>query len=72
MRRIFLIITILTPLFVKAQDTISMGLKDCMKYAVEHSTKITIQDADNRDAQVNRRDAILTAFTPSVDGGTYA
>lgn len=72
MRRIFLIITILTPLFVKAQDTITMGLKDCMKYAVEHSTKVTIQDADNRDAQVNRRDAILTAFTPSVDGGTYA
>jgi len=72
MRRIFLIITILTPLFVKAQDTISMGLKDCMQYAVEHSMKITIQDADNRDAQVNRRDAILTAFTPSVDGGTYA
>ena len=72
MKRIFLITMILTPLFIKAQDTISMGLKDCMKYAVEHSTKITIQDADNRDAQVNRRDAILTAFTPSVDGGTYA
>ena len=72
MKRIFLIITILLPLFVKAQDTISMGLKDCMQYAVEHSTKITIQDADNRDAQVNRRDAILNTFTPEISGNTYA
>lgn len=72
MKRIFLFIAVFTPFIIKAQDTISMGLKDCMQYAVEHSMKITIQDADNRDAQVNRRDAILTAFTPSVDGGTYA
>ena len=72
MKRIFLITMILTPLFIKAQDTISMGLKDCMQYAVEHSTKVTIQDADNRDAQVNRRDAILNTFTPEISGSTYA
>lgn len=72
MKRIALIITILLPLFLKAQDTITMGLKDCMQYAVEHSTKITIQDADNRDAQVNRRDAILNTFTPEISGSTYA
>ncbi len=72
MKRIALIITILLPLFLKAQDTITMGLKDCMQYAVEHSTKITIQDADNRDAQVNRRDAILNTFTPEISGNTYA
>ena len=57
---------------VKAQDTTTMDLKACMRYAVEHSTKIRIQQADNRDAQINRRDAILAAFTPEISGGTYA
>ena len=57
---------------VKAQDTVTMDLKACMRYAVEHSTKIRIQQADNRDAQIDRRDAILAAFTPEVSGGTYA
>ena len=57
---------------VKAQDTITMNLKDCMNYAVEHSTKMRIQQADNRDAQIDRRDAILAAFTPQVSGNTYA
>lgn len=57
---------------VKAQDTVTMNLKECMRYAVEHSTKIRIQQANNRDAQIDRRDAILSAFTPSVSGNTYA
>lgn len=57
---------------VKAQDTLTMDLKACMRYAVEHSTKMRIQQADIRDAQIDRRDAILSAFTPSIDGGTYA
>ena len=57
---------------VKAQDTVAMDLKACMRYAVEHSTKMRIAQADNRDAQIDRRDAILAAFTPSIDGGTYA
>ena len=57
---------------VKAQDTITMNLKDCMNYAVEHSTKMRVQQADNRDAQIDRRDAILAAFTPQVSGNTYA
>ena len=55
-----------------AQDTVTMNLKECMRYAVEHSTKIRIQQADNRDAQIDRRDAILNAFTPEVIGGTNA
>ena len=55
-----------------AQDTVTMSLKDCMRYAVEHSTKVRIQQADNRDAQIDRRDAILAAFTPQVNGNTYA
>ena len=57
---------------VKAQDTVTMDLKACMRYAVEHSTKIRIQQADNRDAQIDRRDAILNAFTPEVGGSTSA
>ena len=57
---------------VKAQDTVTMDLKACMHYAVEHSTKVRIQEADNRDAQIDRRDAILNAFTPEVSGSTYA
>ncbi len=57
---------------VKAQDTLTMDLKACMRYAVEHSTKIRIQQADNRDAQIDRRDAILAAFTPTIEGNTYA
>jgi outer membrane protein len=57
---------------VKAQDTATMNLKECMRYAVEHSTKIRIQQADIRDAQIDRRDAILAAFTPSVSGSSSA
>ena len=57
---------------VKAQDTVTMDLKACMRYAVEHSTKMRIAQADNRDAQIDRRDAILAAFTPTIEGGTYA
>ena len=55
-----------------AQDTVTMDLKACMHYAVEHSTKMRIQRADNRDAQLDRRNAILNAFTPEVNGSTYA
>ena len=71
-------IAILTTLFLMtgatltAQDTVTMNLKECMRYAVEHSTKMRIQQADNRDAQINRRDAILAAFTPSIDAGSSA
>jgi outer membrane protein len=43
-----------------------------MRYAVEHSTKMRIAHADNRDAQIDRRDAILAAFTPTIEGSTYA
>ena len=57
---------------VEAQDTTTMTLKECMRYAVEHSTKMRIAQADNRDAQIDRRDAILAAFTPTVEGSTYA
>ena len=57
---------------LQGQDTVTMNLKDCMRYAVDHSTKIRVQQADNCDAQLDRRNAILSAFTPEVSGSTYA
>lgn len=57
---------------VKAQDTAAMTLKECMRYAVDHSTKMRVAQADNRDAQIDWRDAILAAFTPTIEGNTYA
>ena len=69
----FILMTVLGALTsVKAQDTVTMDLKACMRYAVEHSTKMRIAHADNRDAQIDRRDAILAAFTPTIEGSTYA
>ncbi len=37
-----------------------MTLKDCMSYAISHSTKMRILQAENDDAQLARRDAVLT------------
>ena len=56
-----------------AADTLrTMTLRDCMEYAIEYSTKNEIQKLDNADARIERRDAILKTFTPSVSAGTYA
>ena len=55
---------------LQAQEV--MTLKGCMEYAVSNSTKMRIQQADLNDAQVERRSAILEAFTPSVSAGSYA
>ena len=49
-----------------------MTLKECMEYAVSNSTKMRIQQADLKDAQIERRSAILEAFTPQISAGSYA
>ena len=49
-----------------------MTLKECMEYAVANSTRMKISNADISDARIQRRNAILQAFTPSVSAGTYA
>ena len=49
-----------------------LGLKECMQYALDKSAKLKIQEADVDDARLARRDAILKAFTPAVEAGTYA
>lgn len=57
-----------------AQDTVVFTLRDCMEYAISNSTQVRIQQADNGDSQIARRQAILSAFTPSVSGsaGIYS
>ena len=57
--------------FVLNGQTI-MSLRDCMQYAINHSSQIEIQQANIDDARLSRRDAILKTFTPSISGGSYA
>ena len=48
-----------------------MSLKECMEYAVENAAQVRVQRTKTGDARLDRRDAILTAFTPSVEASTY-
>lgn len=74
MTKIFLIflIYILTCTFSLNAWPEFMTLHDCMKYAVSNSTKIRIQQADISDSKLAIRDAVLSAFTPSISASTYA
>ena len=56
--------------FLLAQSV--MSLRDCMEYAIEHSVNVEIQRTHIDDARIARREAILKAFTPTIDAGTYA
>ena len=49
-----------------------MNLRQCMEYALQHSSQKAIQRADYDDALLQHRDAILAACTPSVSAGTHA
>ena len=51
-----------------AQTT--MGLRECMQYAVENSTKIAVEDERLSQQSIERRDALLNAFTPSVSASS--
>ena len=62
----------LATLSAQAQGSTAMSLKDCMNYAVSNSTKVRIQQAATGDAQLARRDAILSVFTPQISASTYA
>ena len=44
-----------------------MGIRECMQYAVENSTKIAAEDERINEYSIDRRDALLSAFTPSVN-----
>ncbi len=49
-----------------------MGLRDCMEYAVTHSSEMRLSAADRSDERAAHRQALLAAFTPSVDAQSYA
>lgn len=69
------IITILLSLGFSASAVFGqelLTLKDCMRYAVENSSKVKLQELEVDDARVARRDAIMQAFTPQVSASTYA
>ncbi len=57
---------------VSASGQTTMNLNDCMRYAISNSTKVRIQEAAIGDAQIARRDAALTLFTPQISAQTYA
>ena len=48
-----------------------MGLRECMEYAVNSSVSVRERLTKIDDARLERRDAILQAFTPSVEGNAY-
>lgn len=56
--------------FLLAQQI--MSLRECVEYAIEHSVNVEIGRIDVDDARIARREAILKAFTPTIDAGTYA
>ncbi len=56
----------------QAPPTDVMTLHDCMEYAISNSTKMRIQQAAVGDAQIARRDAALSLFTPQISASTYA
>ncbi len=51
-----------------AQTT--MGIRECMQYAVDNSAKIAVEDERLSQSAIDRRDALLDAFTPSVNVST--
>lgn len=59
---------------ISAQEKLEtpMTLRECMEYAVSNSTKMRIESANRNDEQWQRRHALMTLFTPSVDAQTYA
>lgn len=52
-------------------DSSKMSLVECMEYAVAHSSNMKISNADLSDAVVERRNAILSTFTPSISASIY-
>lgn len=55
---------------IVAQEVMSM--KECMEYAVDNAIKVKLDEIEIDDACLARRDAILSAFTPSVSASSSA
>lgn len=69
-RTITIFLLVLFADFLLAQQI--MSLRECVEYAIEHSVNVEIGRIDIDDARIARREAILKAFTPTIDAGTYA
>ena len=69
-RQLLILLSLLFCIICKAQQI--MSLRECVEYAIEHSVNVEIGRIDVDDARIARREAILKAFTPSIQGGTYA
>lgn len=53
-----------------AGESDSLTLRECMEFAVQNSPRIKIHKTKQSDAQVQRREAILQAFTPRIMAGS--
>lgn len=62
----------LTGIGCAAQTFKVYNLKECMEFALANSADMEIQHANIDDDRIARRDAILKAFTPSVNANGYA
>lgn len=69
MKKIVFICALLGVEFCSAQSV--MTLHDCVEYALSHSTKMKIQTTERSNEQIQRREAILNAFTPSINAEAY-
>lgn len=69
-RTITIFLFVLFADFLLAQQI--MSLRECVEYAIEHSVNVEIGRINIDDARIARREAILKAFTPTIDAGTYA
>ena len=61
------ITSVIILLTAKAMAQTTMGLHDCMQFAVEHSTQIAAEDERLSEKSIDRRDAWLNALSPSVN-----
>ena len=65
-----LFLTVSLPSGMFAQDG-ALTLRQCMEYAVEHSARVKVAQADLSDTRVERREAVLKTFTPQVSASSY-
>lgn len=49
-----------------------LTLKQCMEYAMTHATQLRVKNTEADNARRERRNAILSAFTPTVNASTSA
>ena len=68
-KRIFAIgcLSLLTPLFVRAQESLRLSLEQCREMAIAHSEELQQADLTLRQAELDRKIA-STAYLPKIEG----